>query len=73
MTCKSQYAAPRDKEDVSVNEATNKHTSIQVYDMSHSNGKHRLRLPDKLIFISEGFVVSTFRQTLRLTTLKIYY
>ena len=25
------------------------------------------------IFSSEGFVVSTFRQTLRLTTLKIYY
>ena len=25
-----------------------------------------------LIFTSEGFVVSTFRQTLRLTTLKIY-
>ena len=25
------------------------------------------------IFTSEGFVVSTFRQTLRLTTLKIYY
>ena len=26
-----------------------------------------------VIFTSEGFVVSTFRQTLRLTTLKIYY
>ena len=26
-----------------------------------------------IIFTSEGFVVSTFRQTLRLTTLKIYY
>ena len=25
------------------------------------------------IFTSEGFVVSTFRQTLRLMTLKIYY
>ena len=28
---------------------------------------------DHRIFTSEGFVVSTFRQTLRLTTLKIYY
>ena len=25
------------------------------------------------IFTSEGFIVSTFQQTLRLTTLKIYY
>ena len=41
-TAKSQYAAPRDKKiqicfslSEPLNEATNRHTSIQVYDMSH--------------------------------------
>ena len=46
---------------------------------NHSNGKSKYNTRClhsgycSYIFTSEGFVVSTFRQTLRLTTLKIYY
>ena len=36
-------------------------------------GLRLIQWPRTCIFTSEGFVVSTFRQTLRLTTLKIYY
>ena len=39
----------------------------------HSSATEYIKTYILCIFTSEGFVVSTFRQTLRLTTLKIYY
>ena len=50
-----------------------KQLSTSVIKIVTFKGGHLMWKSDFSIFTSEGFVVSTFRQTLRLTTLKIYY